>query len=345
MKKKQQCGFTLLELMIALSVGVLLIGGTVTMMANSGDALKRNEINSDMVSAIRLASNTIRHDVQSAGYFGRTRYPGDITGRTNDADPLPNLTGDCAAGFYTDIQRYIYASNGTNPFSATCIPASYHYVAGTDVLVVRYARENGITGATALSSLNDNALYVYGNPTGGELFRGNTPPSTSSTPYSGNFDSNIRKRAYEIVTHVYFVGRESATGPSSLYRLEPSMASGAPFVRQLISSDIEDLQVVFGVDNCNPDNIIGANVCDGTVDMYVDPDNATFQMASDQPIYSSVPRILSTAVSFTALSDRIEGSGSMGNKDHWLKGLSMSSSTASIFQAETFHVRNSEEIL
>lgn len=344
MHNKNQRGFTLLELMIALTVGLVLIGGTVAMMRNSGNSLKRHENNADMVSAIRLASNTLQHDIQSAGYFGRTRFAGDITGRLNDANPLPNLGGDCYSGFYADIQRYIFASDNTNPFATTCL-SDVGYKANTDVLVVRYATDRDLTASTSTGSLNANKLYVYSNPTGGELFRGNSPPALNQYPYAGTFEEDIGKRFYELVTYVYFIGEmDDASGQSitGLYRLAPSDASGAPFVPELVSSDITDLQVQFGLDDCDPQALLGSSVCDGQIDEY--KKGWDIAIGSDTPSYDDVSRIISTSVAFTSLSSRVQGADEMGTKTYTLRGQNIASSPAAMFQGNTFQVRNSEEI-
>ena len=342
MHTKSQRGFTLLELMIALTVGLLLIGGTVTMIRGSSNSLKRHENNADMVSAIRLASNTIRHDIQSAGYFGRTRFAGDIAGRLNDSSPIPTVGSDCYTGFYSDIQRYIYASNNTNPFAATCLSA-VGYVANTDVLVVRYATESNLTATTATSALNNNKLYVYSNPMGGELFRGSNPPALNQYPYAGDFSADIGKRFYEVVTYVYFIGAMAdANGDTiqGLYRLAPSGASGSPFVAELVSSEITNLQVRFGVDDCDPQALIGSNVCDGQIDLY----SAGGNISATTPDYGLVSRIISTSVAFTSLSSNIQGADSLSTTGYRLRGQTIRESNAAMFQGTTFQIRNTEEI-
>ena len=345
MKHSKQQGFTLLELMIALTVGLLLIAGTVTMMSNSSSALKRHEINADMTSAIRLANNLIQHDVQSAGYFGRTRFPGDIEGRLNDKNPLPDIGGDCYPGFYADIQSYIYASNNSNPFSTTCLKeADVKYKADTDVLVVRYAEQNDLTGATPVASLDINKIYVYSNPTGGELFRGNNPPALNPSPYVGDFDPDIVKRFYEVVTYVYFIGNPPGDNidEDALYRLELGLESGAPFDPVLVSTDIIDLQVRFGYENCTVGSIGGSSACKGVIDDYVDGDGLPKNGAI--PTYEAVIKIRTASVSFTALSGRIQGSEHMTKKTHRLRGQAVQAPKAAIFQGTTFHIRNSENI-
>ena len=344
MKHNKQQGFTLLELMISLTVGLLLIAGTVTMMGNSSTALKRHEINADMTSAIRLASNLIQHDVQSAGYFGRTRYPGDITGRLNDTNPLPNIGGDCDTGFYADIQRYVYASNDINPFASSCLQ-NVGYLAGTDVLVVKYAKEDAnLTAATPVGALDADTLYVYSNPTGGELFRGNNPPALNPTPYAGAFAPNIQKRFYEVLTHVYFIGNppDDDLDANALYRLEMDLGSGTPFTPQLISTDIVNLQVRFGVENCTVGSIGGSTACQGIVDDYVDGD--ALELSGTVPSYEAVIKIRTVSVAFTALSDRIQGADAMTTRTHNLRGMNITASNAALFQGTTFHVRNSENI-
>lgn len=342
--KHSQNGFTLLELMISLTIGLLLIGGAVAMMKGSSTALLRNEINADMVSAIRLANNTIRHDIQSAGYFGRTRFPTEITGRTDDLNPLPNIAGDCSGGFYADIRRYVYASNDDNPFATTCL-SNVNYAAGTDVLVVRHAID-GKLGGTAVGALDANTLYLYSNPAGGELFMGNSPPPIDPFPYAGQFSADIGKRFYQAVTSVYFVGNPPASNGgmgAGLYRLSLSPSASGPFsTPQLISTEIGNLQVMFGIEDCSTTALVGPNVCDGDIDQYVD--GSGLDLTGSLPSYNAVRRIRTVSAAFTSLSGRIKGADQMGTKTHSLRGVDVSAWLPATFQATTYHVRNSEEI-
>lgn len=340
MHKSTQRGFTLLELMISLTVGLLLIGGTVAMMRNSGNSLNRHETNADMVSAIRLATNTVRHGIHSAGYFGRTRFSGDIVGRLNDSNPLPDPGNDCYPLFYADIQKYIAASDDNNPFATTCLQ-NVGYKAGTDVLIVRYAKEGSLTATTPVGNLEANGIYIYSNPTGGEIFRGNTPPIIDPFPHDGDFEPDIGKRFYEMVTYVYFIGKVPSIGQDGLYRLAPSLGLN-PFEPELISSDIQDLQVLFGMDDCDPDLLLGPDICDGAIDEYV---AGNLSVTAATPTYGDVSRVLSASVAFTALSeDKIKGAAALTDVVHKLRDTSINASPRAMFQASTFQVRNSEEI-
>lgn len=335
-----QQGFTLLELMIALTVGVMLIGGTVSMIRNSSGALKRNETNAEMVSAIRQASKNIQSGIQMAGYFGRTRYPGDVLGRKNDTSPLPNLSGDCEAGFYIDIQVPIYVIDDAefNPFSSTCMSASEHK-ADTDILVVRHAIDKG----TTLATLDANKLYVLGNPTGGQLFIGNSPPSIGAFPYAGNFRPEIGKKIYEVVTHIYYVKDTAGTQNDGLYRLELSSVSGTPYTEQRITTDIVNLQIQLGTETCDPSAGFGPNICVGRVDNYQTGSFLTNTSASTS-IYSRASTIRTVSVAFTALSSQVKGVDSLSKVTYSLRDEDVEESSASVFQASTYQIRNSENV-
>lgn len=346
MRNSKQQGFTLLELMIALTVGLLLIAGTVTMMGNSSGALKRHEINADMTSAIRLANNLLQHDIQSAGYFGRTRYPADISGRLSSANPLPNIGSDCYTGFYADIQRYIYASENSNPFSTTCLKdADVAYKDGTDVLVVRYAEDSNLLG-TVVGDLDPDKIYVYSNPTGGELFRGNNPPALNPTPYVGDFEGNIEKRFYEVVTYVYFIGNppDDNLDEDALYRLELGLDAGNPFDPVLISTDIVDLQIRLGMEKCTVGSIGGSSACEGVIDDYYAGDDSELNLSGNLPAYEAVTRIRAVSIGLTAESDRIQGAEFMGTKNNSMRGETVKTSIAAMFRSTDFQVRNSENI-
>ncbi|MGB0866956.1 MAG: PilW family protein [Granulosicoccaceae bacterium] len=347
MKNMRQQGFTLLELMIALTVGLLLIAGTVTMMGNSSNALKRHETNADMTSALRVSNETLRDNIQAAGYFGRTRFAGDIEGRTNSSGALPSISGDCYAGFYADLERYVFASDDVNPFPTTCLTdAIANYADGTDVLVVRFAKEEGLTGASGTAALDANSVYIFGNPTGGEVFRGNNPPSIVRIPYAGTYDPDIQKRLYELKTYVYFIGNppfdDADINENALYRLSLNLSGSTPFDVELVSTDITDLQVSFGIENCVLGSLGGTNACDGSIDSYVT--GGGLNIISGLPTSESIARIRTTSVGITSLSERITGAEFMSTKAHRHRDQVVRTSVAALFRSTTFQVRNSESI-
>lgn len=237
--KRASAGFSLIEMMIALTVGLMIIGALTAVLISSGSASRTNERGSELQANGRYALDILKRDVQSAGYYG-------LTGRTIDQSPV-NLPNDCFAGFANNIRQRVWGANdGVNPFAAKCIPAAQY--AGSDILVVRYA---SIDSAPSL----DNTATANYNTAGGLYLRSaygmsklyqipNYPDFTGATP----------QRDHRLEAHVYYINRDSVAGSGdgvpSLRRLVLD-ATGS-MVDELVISGIQNLQVQYGVTTGDP---------------------------------------------------------------------------------------------
>lgn len=260
MSKKQSYGFSLVELMVAMVVGLVIISGAFSLHSTTRKTQQVNEAQMDMVSDARFAIEMIAYDLRHAGAWGGTnrgglifcRYKGSATASctvSSAGESLPVALGsDCAQGWYYDLDVAVFASNNSNPFSGTCIPATEKYVAGSDVLQIRYAE------ATPPTALLANQAYVRSHFNGGRVFIGATQPVLDSFDPSAN-NHELHAYAYYVSDFTDAVG----DGIPSLRRA--ALVNGPALQNQTLLSGVTDLQVQFGVDMDG----------DKIVDSYVDP--------------------------------------------------------------------------
>ena len=249
MNRANQAGMTLLELMIAMTIGLFVVGGAFAIFMDANQNQRTNENVARMQENARYALDVIRPDARMAGYWGFIRDINAVQGGKGSAIELDTISGDCAARWYIDVANAVDATNGTNPFSATCLPAS-EYLAGTDILVIRH------TAVTPTTTLADNTVYVRADRFRAEVFLGSLGVSGEFAPDFG--DHRLLTHAYYVRPYTFAVG----DGLPSLRRI--ALADGPALVHEEIISGIEDLQVQFGVDDNG----------DGAVNRYVDPDTA-----------------------------------------------------------------------
>lgn len=257
--RKQSYGFSLVELMVAMVVGVIIVGGAFSLHSGTRKTQVINETQMDMVADARFAIEMISYDLRHAGMWGGTNKESLIDCKSTDAACTPTSTGDtppvamandCAAGWYYDLSRPIFATNNSNPYSATCIPGSEAYVAGTDVLEIRYADSN------IPPALLANQAYVRSNFINGRIFVGSTVPKINA------YDSNPLTQNHELHAYAYYISdfTDSADdGIPSLRRI--SLVNAPALQNQTLISGVADMQVQFGYD---------ANG-DGMIDRYVSP--------------------------------------------------------------------------
>jgi type IV pilus assembly protein PilW len=261
MNKKQSYGFSLVELMVAMVVGLVIISGAFSLHSTTRKTQQVNEAQMDMVADARFATEMIAYDLRHAGVWGGTnrgglincRYKGSASASctaSSAGEGLPVAVGsDCAQGWYYDLDVAVTASDNTNPFSGTCIPAGEGYVASSDVLQIRYAE------ATPPAALLASQAYVRSHFNGGRIFVGATQPVLDS------FD--VESANHELHAYAYYISNftdAAGDGIPSLRRV--ALVNGPALQNQILLSGITDLQVQFGID------LDG----DFSVDRYVDPD-------------------------------------------------------------------------
>ena len=262
--KKSQ-GFSLVELLLAMLVGLIIVSGAFSLHSGSRKAQVKNEVQMDMVADARFAIELISYDLRHAGMWGGTNKDSLIDCKSTDAacastsagdTPPSAMAGDCDAGWYYNLSRAIFATDDSagNPYSATCIPASEGYLAGTDILEIKYADSN------PPASLLANQTYLRSNSTGGRIFVGTTQPvldSYDTSPLTNNHE--LHAFAYYISDHTDAAG----DGIPSLRRV--SLVNSPTLQNQLLISGVANLQVQFGEDLNN----------DQVIDLYADPDDVT----------------------------------------------------------------------
>jgi type IV pilus assembly protein PilW len=254
--RRRQAGMNLIELMIAVAIGLFLLAGLVTVFASSNRAYVDLNRAAQQIENGRFAVQTLTDDVSLAGYYGRysaqLAVPGSLPNpcETVDVTVIRN-----AAALW--IQGYNAPTGAPSP---TCITDANH-VDGTDILVVRRADSQ----TTAPASLVAEQIYIQGSAeqsaTGNPIVKLGTAGNFTLTEKTGA--TPIRK--YHV--HVYFIapcsipngGGSVCTGSSddggapipTLKRLELTLnAAGTALEMKVVPlvEGIADFQVDYGID-------------------------------------------------------------------------------------------------
>lgn len=241
MAARKAAGFSLIEMMVAITIGLVIIAGLMTVLASNSSSSRTNERTSELQTNGRYVLNSMKQELRQAGYRGYTWAEPNVM-----STAMGSLTGECletgaaAGGFVSNIRQGIWGVNNSNPFSANCIPAANY--AGDDVLVVR--RVAGVPAAT----LAANTLYFHSSYGVGEVFRGATAPVFTGSPTPlANFAVQI---------YVYYISPYTTSATESpkvpaLYRL--ALQSDGSMARELVASGIEHFQVQYGRLSTAPD--------------------------------------------------------------------------------------------
>lgn len=99
-------GFSLTELLVAMVIGVILLGGLVTVMVNSKKNYAVQDYSARLQENARFAMQFMSYDLRMAGFYGCSNT---IAGVGDDALSVARLAGDNDAGSYGDSVTVSYA--------------------------------------------------------------------------------------------------------------------------------------------------------------------------------------------------------------------------------------------
>ncbi len=241
-------GFTLVELLVAMTVGLLISGVAAAVFITSkttarfGDALARYQ------EGFRYASHILGRDMRMAGFFGCN------SGRT----PLTVASGMPAELAYdTPVRGYDDAS-----------AAIAGRIAGTDVIKLQFGAGGGYRlssdMATADAAININALAgdfvagdyaVIADCSNSTLFKvtgvtGSGAPLALSHGAAGNSSASVASpyartaEVFDFITSYYY----AATSADKRHVLMRRTLRGGSASDEEIAEGIDDLRFLYGID-------------------------------------------------------------------------------------------------
>ena len=233
----RQRGVSMIELMVAMALGLFLLGALIQILINGKQSFGSASNLSRLQENGRIATNLLVSDLKRAGYMGGNSNVDKISGTTV---PLDSNTSCSATGrsWGRMIEQPIFGRNDTRN-GYTCVPA-VSYLRG-DILVVRHAAP-WVEDPAALIS---GRYYLRSSLFDGKTFIGSTQDDgDNKVPEEPN---SVR----EMQAHGYFVGPSGRTcggaAVPSLFRI--SLAdNGRPVINELLPG-IENLQVQYGVND------------------------------------------------------------------------------------------------
>jgi type IV pilus assembly protein PilW len=254
-------GFALVELMIALSVGLVLFAGVLSIFVGMRTTTAETSSYGELQENGRFAISVLTEDLLRQSFWG------DLSGtlnQTNITVTSPAINNDCLGGginnatllqgtgpFRTLWGQTIIAGN-TNPLGCFAAVAGTQTRVNSDVIQFKRV----VSNPAALADLNANDVYLYANLLGGTIFSNNAiPPVIPNARY------------WQYQHHVYYV-RERTVGDETV----PVLMQGNLVNRGMdftpIIDGIEMIRFMYGVD------VNG----DGNVDSYLNaadvPENA-----------------------------------------------------------------------
>jgi len=230
-------GFSLIELMIAMTLGMLLVTAVISIFLSSNKNFKQNDRYARLQENGRFALRLVTKELTLASFWGGMSEPSDID-TTVPLGTQCNLLLDTSNGFL--VADNVNASTAST-LSGGCINSAT-FQPFTDMFVIKHVAGRGYTPG---EPLKPNTPYVITNGSTGRL---RVFGSGSNDTPTGN------ERAYQYIVSIYFI-RDNDKGIPSLYRFSLPSNGGLALVEEEVAEGIENLQVQFGIDTDNDQSV------------------------------------------------------------------------------------------
>jgi type IV pilus assembly protein PilW len=252
----KQSGFSLVELMVASTIGLMLVISLTSLFLSSKQANEDTERRGFLYDNVRYALNALSRDLRATDFWGHAR-PADVTVRA-DVDAIASDCSNAAAGY--DIRNALWASTAASATVAACITDA---TVSSDILSVKHVARTPTAAANLLAS----QTYVASNYTTALLFDGaDTPPglATGAAVPGGQY--------WEYHATLYYVAPGTDGVPTLFRRLLSGNTWGN---NEEVAAGVERMRVLFGIDTSG----------DGVADSYVNAAAADWGKAVSAKIY------------------------------------------------------------
>lgn len=237
-------GFSVVELMIAITLGLMVVGFVATIFLSGNRNYAQDERFARMQENGRYTLNRLTEELSNVEFWG---------GMTNDSPTNAGIrdyttpatvlaTGDCGVDFTigssTRALGNVTASTANTTFS--CINAAT-FRNGTDVLLVQKVLSPPATpGMASANPFNPQKAYLRTNTQTGVLIKAGSAPTDLTSTFT---IPNQSWMYWEYAPTVYYV---QDTGIPALHRLY--LGSGLTMQDEKLVDGVEAFHVLFGVD-------------------------------------------------------------------------------------------------
>jgi len=264
-------GFSLVELMVGMAIGLVLIAGLSLLFANTSQS--GNELNKSIrqIENGRYAMDLLHDDLMLAGYYGEV--PADSLSTSS-----PNLcttSGAVALGWDAtspstpQVPPPIVGLSDSEASALTCLP---NRLAGTRAFAVRRLDTDTVAPDSIKTT---DVLYVQ------------TSRCVSESHFIASADPNAlilkekdcatKSSARKYISRIYYIASCNECGSDTVPTLKMRELRGSAWVTVPLAEGIENMVVEYGFDTTDPlDTTAGADDSKGVPDIFrTDPNPDT----------------------------------------------------------------------
>lgn len=265
-------GFTLVEWLIAMLIGVFLVGGGLSIFvasrATTEDAFDQSELQENGRIAMRL----LTQDLKWAGFWGD--YTGSPMATGQGVTLLGGITSTCGSlpsntGARALLVMRVNDSGGLTGGDASCIPtdsSKWSFIKNTDVISIKR-----LVGRpqTIDSSLDGNRYYLATTTQLANLFA----MVDESDPIPSEVIEMPDPQLWEYQHFMYYTVFNKSNNIPELRKRILTPNGGSLLISGPIAEGIQGLTVLLGIDE--------STIPDGVIERYTNTNNVTEQEWSE----------------------------------------------------------------
>jgi type IV pilus assembly protein PilW len=246
--RTQQFGYTIIELMIAITISLMILASLVSIFANNSRTRGEIERANQQTENGRYALQLLTDDLHNAGYLAEFN-PVPLATPALKPDPCDTSVAGLQNALPLAVQGY---DNGAG--APACL---VDLKAGTDILVVRHASTCAVGSAGCDPNVVGDAYFQTSgcnSPT--ELASGIVTNYFALDTNSASFtlhqkDCVTLASQYQYRTHIYYVANNDNVGDGIPTLKRAELGAGSFSIVPLVEG-VENLQIEYGLDTNVP---------------------------------------------------------------------------------------------
>lgn len=288
--RRRIAGLSLVELMVALTIGLIILTALVRLVSTSRSTYTLEEGLARVQESGRFAMEFLAQDIRMAGFAGCSANlsSSSVNNIVSPAADATSFNPNGIAGYkYVGITGTSLTSDWSPAVPATYFSSGITPIAGTDVLVVQRAdtlsthlvekedkkdkkdddsKEAELKIYDTAGPINQNDILMVSDCTNADIFKVSNDPKADGTgsekvTIAHGSDSNTTNKlstAYgndaqimKLVTRVYFIGRRSNSASNPPALYRKELGNNGALADQELVEGVDVMRLAYGEDTDN----------------------------------------------------------------------------------------------
>lgn len=264
LSSRTQRGFSLVEIMVALLIGLFLMGGIIQILLGTKQTYRFHEALSRIQENGRFAMEFFSHDIRMAGFTGCPRTNPIANVLNNPTDWWKDFSAGAVMG-YDGNQDFPGRAFGTSPGNRIAGTDAVTFLrgGGNDYSIVSHNPTAAEFKLNQLHTLQDGSIVMVCDTQQTSILQLTNVNSSGlgspvvCTATGTGYRYGPESTMVDFIPTAFYIGVSASGNSRSLYRFRPQVNTGtvATVVAEELVEGVENMQVFYGVD-VNGDNLV-----------------------------------------------------------------------------------------